>query len=103
MEQRRKRSVEPLGYVNFIYFWPIRIGNKHRSQISAAFLEIVAARKFGTFPYALWNLTFTNKLFLNDKVTVFFLGLHNCQEFFQPLECLYQAMQTQEEGFLLLL
>ena len=24
-------------------------------------------------------------------------GLHNCQEFSQPLECLYQAMQTQEK------
>ena len=30
-------------------------------------------------------------------------GLHNCQEFSQPLECLYQAMQTQEKSFLLLL
>ena len=30
-------------------------------------------------------------------------GLHNCREFFQRLECLYQAMQTQEKSFLLLL
>ena len=30
-------------------------------------------------------------------------GLHNCREFFQPLECLYQAMQTQEKSFLVLL
>ena len=30
-------------------------------------------------------------------------GLHNCREFSQPLECLYQAMQTQEKSFLLLL
>ena len=30
-------------------------------------------------------------------------GLHNCLEFSQPLECLYQAMQTQEKSFLLLL
>ena len=30
-------------------------------------------------------------------------GLHNCQEFSQPLECLYQAMQTQEKSLLLLL
>ena len=29
-------------------------------------------------------------------------GLHDCLEFFQPLECLYHAMQTQEESFLLL-
>ena len=29
-------------------------------------------------------------------------GLHNCQEFSQPLECLYQAMQTQEKVFQLL-
>ena len=29
-------------------------------------------------------------------------GLHNCLEFSQPLECLYQAMQTQEKSFLLL-
>ena len=29
--------------------------------------------------------------------------LHNCPEFSQPLECLYQAMQTQEKSFLLLL
>ena len=29
-------------------------------------------------------------------------GLHDCLEFFQPLECLYQAMKTQEESFLLL-
>ena len=29
-------------------------------------------------------------------------GLHNFQEFSQPLECLYQAMKTQEESFLLL-
>ena len=28
---------------------------------------------------------------------------HNCQEFSQPLSCLYQAMQTQEKSFLLLL
>ena len=26
-------------------------------------------------------------------------GLHNCQEFSQPLECLYQAMQIQEKNF----
>ena len=26
-------------------------------------------------------------------------GLHNCQEFSQPLECLYQAMQIQEKKF----
>ena len=26
-------------------------------------------------------------------------GLHNCREFSQPLECLYQAMQTQENVF----
>ena len=25
-------------------------------------------------------------------------GLHNCREFSQPLECLYQAMQTQEKS-----
>ena len=25
--------------------------------------------------------------------------MHNCQEFSQPLECLYQAMQTQEKVF----
>ena len=31
------------------------------------------------------------------------LGLHNCREFSQPLKCLYQAMQTQEKSFLLLL
>ena len=30
-------------------------------------------------------------------------GLHNCREFSQPLECLYEAMQTQEKSFLLLL
>ena len=30
-------------------------------------------------------------------------GLHNCREFSQPLECLYQDTQTQEKGFLLLL
>ena len=29
--------------------------------------------------------------------------LHNCREFSQPLSCLYQAMQTQEKSFLLLL
>ena len=27
------------------------------------------------------------------------LGLHNCQEFSQPLECLHQAMQIQEKVF----
>ena len=26
-------------------------------------------------------------------------GLHNCREFSQPLECSYQAMQTQEKKF----
>ena len=26
-------------------------------------------------------------------------GLHNCREFSQRLECLYQAMQTQEKVF----
>ena len=30
-------------------------------------------------------------------------GLYNCGEFSQPLKCLYQAMQTQEKSFLLLL
>ena len=25
-------------------------------------------------------------------------GLHDCQEFFQPLECLYQVTQKQENG-----
>ena len=30
-------------------------------------------------------------------------GLHNCREFSQPLECLYQDMQTKEKSFLLLL
>ena len=30
-------------------------------------------------------------------------GLHNCREFSQCLERLYQAMQTQEKRFLLLL
>ena len=29
-------------------------------------------------------------------------GLHNRREFSQRLECLYQAMQTQEKNFLLL-
>ena len=53
-------------------------GIKHSSQISAAFLEEKVtkrrdanSRKFGTFPYALWNLKFTNKFLVNDKVTVF--------------------------------
>ena len=32
----------------------------------------------------------------------FVSGLHNCQEFSQRLEFLYQAMQTQEKSFLLL-
>ena len=26
-------------------------------------------------------------------------GLQNCLEYSQPLECLYQAMQTQEKSF----
>ena len=26
-------------------------------------------------------------------------GLHNCRECTQPLDCLYQAMQTQEKSF----
>ena len=30
-------------------------------------------------------------------------GLHDCREFSQRLECLYQAMQTQVKSFLLLL
>ena len=30
-------------------------------------------------------------------------GLHNCREFYQPLSCLYQAMQIQEKRFLWLL
>ena len=29
----------------------------------------------------------------------FVSGLHNCLEFSQPLSCLYQAMQTQENVF----
>ena len=29
-------------------------------------------------------------------------GLHNCREFSQSLECLYQAIQTQEKSFQLL-
>ena len=38
---------------------------------------------------------------LNDQI--FVSGLHNCREFSQRLECLYQAMQTQEKSFLFLL
>ena len=30
-------------------------------------------------------------------------GLYNCGEFSQPLKCLYQAMQTQEKTFLLVI
>ena len=30
-------------------------------------------------------------------------GLYNCAEFSQPLKCLYQAMQTQEKTFLLVI
>ena len=30
-----------------------------------------------------------------DKVK----GMHNCREFSQRLECLYQAVQTQEKKF----
>ena len=30
-------------------------------------------------------------------------GFHNCREFSQPFECLYQAMQIQEKSFLLVL
>ena len=30
-------------------------------------------------------------------------GLHKCPEFSQPLECLYQDIQTQEKNLLLLL
>ena len=33
----------------------------------------------------------------------FVWGLHNCREFSQPLQYLYQAMQIQEKSFLLLL
>ena len=34
-----------------------------------------------------------------DKVE----GLHNCEEFSQRLECLYEVMQTRGKSFLLLL
>ena len=30
------------------------------------------SRKFGSFRYGLRNFTFTNKLLVNDKVTIFF-------------------------------
>ena len=41
---------------------------------------------------------------LNSYANLDFVsGLHNCREFSQPLECLYQEMQTQEKSFLLLL
>ena len=30
-------------------------------------------------------------------------GLHNCREFSQRLECLYQDMETQQKSFLSLL
>ena len=30
------------------------------------------------------------------KLQYFVSGLHNCLEFSQPLECLYQAMQTRK-------
>ena len=43
--------------------------------------------------YVLWNLSFPRVS--RDEVE----GLHNCREFSQPLECLYQAMQTQEKKF----
>ena len=38
-------------------------GFKRRPQISAAFLE-------KKFPYALCNLTFTNKLLVRDKIKI---------------------------------
>ena len=41
-------------------------GFKRRPQISAAFLEKNLI-SFGTFPYALCNLTFTNKLLVKGK------------------------------------
>ena len=41
--------------------------------------------------------------FLTVMQTLDFVsGLHDSLKFFQPLECLYQAMQTQEKSFLLL-
>ena len=43
------------------------------------------------------------KIQCRRKAWIVVSGLHNCQEFSQPLECLYQAMQTQEKRFLLLL
>ena len=46
-----------------------------------------------------WNNLFETVMQTLDVVS----GLHNCHEFSQPLECLYQAMQTQEKRFLLLL
>ena len=42
---------------------------------------------------------FSTVMQTRDKVK----DLHNCREFSQPLECLNQAMQTQEKSFLLLL
>ena len=41
-------------------------GFKRRPQISAAFLEKKLV-SFGTFPYALCNLTFTNKLLVKGQ------------------------------------
>ena len=46
-------------------------------------------------------ITFCQRI---EHSTVDFVsGMHSCLEFSQPLSCLYQAMQTQENSFLLLL
>ena len=56
----------------------------------------------------LWEQKPLNEVALGEFSTVmqtldFVSGLHHCLEFSQPLSCLYQAMQTQEKSFLLLL
>ena len=61
LEEKFRISVRPCNILYVI---------KPRPQISAVFLEVKVNKhrganscKFGTFPYALWNLTFTGTCF----------------------------------------
>ena len=56
-------------------------GIKHRPQISAAFLRKNLI-SFGAFPYALCNVTFTNKLLVKGQNKKFKKKLVSLKKFF---------------------
>ena len=84
----------------------IRSTNQSYCSISVRlfFFCFVRAFSFQGHTKIALNTRGVGRIRYNYALTLDFVsGLHNCLEFSQPLECLYQDMQTQEKCFVLLL